>query len=70
LTAWRSLATAPRDRPIRLYLPGHTHKIGQDGRPTDISHAECVGHWDKASSHWVNEAGHNVYPSQWSPLDA
>ena len=55
--------------PVRLFLPGHKYRMDEGNRPADIEHAECIGIWDAALSHWVDrDTGHKVYPSQWQPL--
>jgi hypothetical protein len=75
---WKSLDSAPRKDadgksvPIVLFLPGVFHKIDEKGRPVgDVSHGECVGHYDEALRSWVHsESGNRVFPSLWKAVDA
>lgn len=56
--------------PIRLHLPGANYRTGNDGRPIEVSDAQCVGVFDPKQQHWIDQkSGARVYPSQWQPLD-
>lgn len=72
---WLPLPDAPRADaegkpvPVRLFLPSAKYDTDSQGRPFNIEHLECVGIWDAAQQHWVDQAtGRKAYPSQWRPL--
>lgn len=69
--AWQPMLHAPRNAPVRLFLPAAKFEMGENGRPKPetVQHDECVGIWDAAQTAWVNQAtGAKVYPSKWQPL--
>ncbi len=55
--------------PVKLYLPSAKFRTDEHGRPSEVEHLECVGVFDQALQHWVDQkTGARVYPSQWQPL--
>jgi hypothetical protein len=72
MAEWRNLHEAPRDAPVKLFLPCVKFDPDERGRPKpdSVQHGECIGIWDTTQSHWVNrDSGAKVYPSGWQPLD-
>ncbi len=70
--SWSSHQTAPRDRPIWLFLPSAKYESNAAGHPTKVEHLTVVGYWDATHSAWTDRAtGHAVYPSMWhsDPVD-
>lgn len=64
---WATLDTAPRDKPIWLYVPAISWTHGEDGRPSHVVNAVVVAQWDKAQGAWIRtDNADHVYPSLWN----
>lgn len=68
--AWADLHTAPRDKPVWLYVPAYSWTVGPGGQATAVVNAARVARWDRARGAWIDrETDHPVYPSLWSDSD-
>lgn len=70
---WRSMDTAPKDKPVILFCPWVNTPDGKGSHPdAKMAHGRIVGWWSDKLNGWASglpgTAEVAVYPSRWTDL--